>query len=101
MLLYLYNACFLAKDWLANALCDGELRQLRAKACGHQNDHHGVEITTSAFVAPARAESFIKDREALNDAIRSHDAERTERAWDRFIRWTYCIAPNGDSNVGE
>lgn len=50
---------------------------------------------STAFIAPARAQTFLRDREALNKAIRSHDPEATEAAWDKFYRWTDCIDPNG------
>lgn len=52
-------------------------------------------MTQPTFIAAAKVETFLRDRDALRKAIRAHDSEATEAAWDRFERWTDCINPNG------
>ena len=47
------------------------------------------------FLGAARASTFIRDRNNLRAAIRDHDTDRIEAAWDKFERWTDCIDPNG------
>lgn len=46
------------------------------------------------FVSLARAETMFKDFNRLRIAIRSHDSEATEKAWEKCERWVSCINPN-------
>lgn len=46
------------------------------------------------FMRPARAQTMLRDFERLRQAIRSHDPEATEAAWDKCERWVSCIDPN-------
>ena len=50
---------------------------------------------TNTFLGAARSETMLRDFDALRKAIRAHDAEAIEAAWDRCERWVDCINPNG------
>lgn len=46
------------------------------------------------FVNVARAQTMLRDFDRLRAAIRSHDTEATEAAWDKCERWVDCINPS-------
>lgn len=48
----------------------------------------------SDFVGAAKAQTMLRDFNKLRDAIRSHDAEATEAAFEKCERWISCIDPN-------
>ncbi|MCD1619181.1 hypothetical protein K7H20_14010 [Salipiger manganoxidans] len=46
------------------------------------------------FVRAARTQTMLRDFDRLRLAIRDHDTEATEAAWDQCERWVACINPN-------
>jgi hypothetical protein len=52
-----------------------------------------TDATPDSFVGLAKVQTFIRDRNALRQAIASGDIEAIEAAWARFERWTDCLNP--------
>lgn len=48
---------------------------------------------SDAFMRGARAETMLRDFDRLRRAIRSHDSDATEAAWENCERWVGCINP--------
>ena len=46
------------------------------------------------FVTAARAQTMLRDFDRLRQAIRAHDSEATEAAWEKCERWVSLIPPN-------
>jgi hypothetical protein len=46
------------------------------------------------FTDAAKVETFFKDFNRLREAIRRHDPEATEAAWDRCERWVTAMTPD-------
>lgn len=46
------------------------------------------------FTGAAKVETFFKDFNRLREAIRRHDPEATEAAWDRCERWITAMTPD-------
>jgi acetyl esterase/lipase len=45
------------------------------------------ELAPSVFVQAARTETMLRDFQRLREAIRAHDSEATEAAWEKCERW--------------
>ncbi|SLN09503.1 hypothetical protein ROJ8625_00002 [Roseivivax jejudonensis] len=46
------------------------------------------------FIAPARAETMLRDFDRLRQSIRSGDIKAAEKALDKCERWFSCIDPS-------
>ena len=51
-------------------------------------------MTLRPFVNGAKVETMRRDFHALRIAIRNHDSEATERAWEKCERWLGAVEPN-------
>lgn len=45
------------------------------------------------FVDGARAQTMLRDFDRLRKAIRQHDSEATEAAWEKCERWVDQLRP--------
>lgn len=52
-------------------------------------------MTDRPFLGLAKVSTMRRDFDRLRKAIRSWDAEETEKAWDKCERWLGCL--DGDS----
>jgi hypothetical protein len=44
-------------------------------------------MSEQPFVQGAKVETMLRDFHRLREAIRSHDSEATEAAWEKCERW--------------
>jgi len=53
------------------------------------------------FVTAARAQTMLRDFDRLRRAIRAHDPEASEQAFEKVERWIALISPNPEPPKGK
>jgi len=53
----------------------------------------GCDSAAQPFVTAAKAQTMLRDFDALRQAIRAHDSFAAEAAWDRCERWVDQLRP--------